>query len=247
MLRTVDRLLILAGGLLVMAISLVFAASYGPKTAAQLEARAELALRGANAGPIRASFMSRTGWPSRHANLSQGEGQTEITRERAAKAVAAVPGVGGVFWSDGTMNAESGTADLSPLHCQDDVAALLNARSIRFEESSSEIDKASVLLLDEVANALKPCTGAVIAIIGHTDQSGSERVNVALSQDRADAVRRALLADGIPADGLRAEGVGSREPVEGLDPSDPANRRIEFSVIAKQPLVPTPVDTPAAR
>ena len=33
----------------------------------------------------------------------------------------------------------------------------------------------------------------------------------------------------------------------GVDPADPANRRIEFSVIATEPLAPTPVDTPGAR
>jgi OOP family OmpA-OmpF porin len=35
--------------------------------------------------------------------------------------------------------------------------------------------------------------------------------------------------------------------VDGLDPADPANRRIEFSVLVKPRLVPTPIDTPAAR
>ena len=57
----------------------------------------------------------------------------------------------------------------------------------------------------------------------------------------------ALIRRGIPRDGLRARGYGSREPVAGFPPSAPANRRIEFSVIATEPLLPTPVDTPGAR
>jgi OOP family OmpA-OmpF porin len=61
------------------------------------------------------------------------------------------------------------------------------------------------------------------------------------------AVQDALVERGIPADGLRVRGVGSSEPVEGLPPEDPANRRIEFSVLATQPVTPTPVDTPAPR
>ena len=68
-----------------------------------------------------------------------------------------------------------------------------------------------------------------------------------LSMDRARAVREALIARGIPRDGLRARGVGSSVPVEGLDAEDPANRRIEFSVIRTEPLTPTPIDTPGAR
>ena len=54
----------------------------------------------------------------------------------------------------------------------------------------------------------------------------------------------ALVGRGIPADGLRAQGIGADRPVEGLEPTDAANRRIEFSVITSVPLRPTPVDTP---
>ena len=61
---------------------------------------------------------------------------------------------------------------------------------------------------------------------------------------RAEAVRWALIGRGIPADGLRATGMGSKAPIKGLDPADPANRRIEFSVIATMPIKPTPIDTP---
>ena len=102
-------------------------------------------------------------------------------------------------------------------------------------------------MLDEVAEALRPCLGSIIAITGHTDKSGTEPGNLALSMDRARAVREALVSRGIPRDGLRASGVGSSQPVAGLAPSDPANRRIEFSVIRTEPLRPTPVDTPEAK
>ena len=134
-----------------------------------------------------------------------------------------------------------------PLHCEEDVGALLRARTIRFEEGSARIDAASGELIDEVAGALRPCLGSIIAIAGHTDASGPEAGNIALSRERAEAVQAALVRRGIPADGLRARGHGSRSPVEGLEPTDPANRRIEFAVIATEPVRPTPVDTPGPR
>ena len=99
----------------------------------------------------------------------------------------------------------------------------------------------------KVAAALRPCLGSIIAVTGHTDASGPEAGNIALSRERAQAVRQALIAHGIPADGLRTRGLGSRSPVAGLEPDDPANRRIEFSVLATQPIEPTPVDTPGPR
>lgn len=209
--------------------------------------RADTALAQADAAPITAQFVSERGLASRHPVLRGGEGMADDVRERAARAVAAVPGVGGVRWSDGTAQARSGTQPLTPLHCQEDVNALLRARTIRFDEGRSRIDPASQDLLDEVAAALRPCLGSIIAVTGHTDSRGSAAENLALSRERAEAVRAALVARGIPSDGLRARGIGAAQPVEGLLPEDPANRRIEFSVVATAPLQPTPIDTPGPR
>ncbi|KRA82754.1 OmpA family protein [Altererythrobacter sp. Root672] len=235
------------GFLPVAALAFLASALNGRDMAASLDAQAKVAIAKANGAPVRARFATANGAPSRHPLLSGGEKLDEGTRDRVAKAVAAIHGVGGVTWVDGTALAVTTQTSIKPQHCQDDVEALLNARTLRFEEGSSRIQVASGELVDEVAAALRPCLGSIIAITGHTDSSGSEAGNVQLSLARARAVRDALIARGIPADGLRTRGLGSRSPVEGLDSSDPANRRIEFSVLALQPIKPTPVDTPGPR
>lgn len=219
-----------------------------PALAQRLADKAPAAIAEAGGGTqVQARFISPRGLASRHPVLTGAEDLDEGTRAKIARAVAAIPGVGGIRWSDGDMMAEAGAVVLNPLHCQEDVQALLRARTIRFEESSSRIDEASLGLIDEVAAALRPCLGSIIQITGHSDNSGPEPGNIALSADRAEAVRRALIRRGIPDDGLRARGIGSRTPVEGLDPGDPANRRIEFAVVSTEPITPTPVDTPAPR
>ncbi|MFA7587637.1 MAG: OmpA family protein, partial [Novosphingobium sp.] len=76
------------------------------------------------------------------------------------------------------------------------------------------------------------------------DIAGDPVANQDVSQKRADAVRQALIRRGIPAEGLRARGVGADEPLPDLAPSDPANRRIEFNVLLTRPQQPTPIDTP---
>lgn len=238
---------IVAGALAVAAISFLAARNFAPDMAAELAMRAEAVIAENGGTGMSARFASPNGFASRHPLLSGGENLDEGTRDKVAKAVAAIPGVGGIRWADGSMRAQDSAIPITPGHCQDDVEALLRARTIRFEESSSRIDDASRELLDEVAAALRPCLGSIIAITGHTDSSGPEPGNIALSQERALAVEQALTQRGIPSDGLRTQGLGSRLPVEGLDPADPANRRIEFSVIAVQPLKPTPVDTPGPR
>ena len=188
------------------------------------------------------------GAPTRHAVLRGGDGLDDRIRAMVARAVKAVPGMGGVRWEDAGMLAlDADELPLSPTHCEEDVEALLRARTIRFEESSAAMDRPSLTLLDEVSAALRPCLGSIIAVTGHTDSSGPPEANLALSRERALAVRQALVARGIPREGLRAAGMGSSEPVDGLDSADPANRRIEFSVIATRPIAPTPIDTPGPR
>lgn len=241
-------LAILAGATVTLCLALVSARVSVPALVAELEQAAAGQIAEAGAPTVSARFAGLAGLPSRHPRLSGGERLDDETRTRVAQAVGAIPGVGGVRWADGAARSSGGSVvPIAPLHCQEDVNALLRARSIRFAEGRSRITPASRSLLDEVADALRPCVGSIIAITGHTDSRGNEAANLQLSRERADAVVAALVARGIPVDGLRARGVGSAQPVEGLLPEDPANRRIEFSVVATMPLKPTPIDTPGPR
>ncbi|MEZ5742976.1 MAG: OmpA family protein [Sphingomonadaceae bacterium] len=233
---------VLAGLIAVIAIAFATNAANGPRFIAGLEAEAKAARDEAGASGVRLSFRTAEGWLTRHPILSGGEAVSDEARTQAAQAISRVPGIGGVTWqgAGGTTRGEQ----VATFHCKDDVEAILEARSIRFSEASAKVDPASQTVLDEVATALQPCVGSIIAITGHTDGNGDPDANLALSLARAEAVRWALIGRGIPADGLRAEGKGSEKPVEGLDPLDSANRRIEFSVIETVPIKPTPIDTP---
>lgn len=235
------------GALPILTMALIGGRMNGTDMVAELDRRASAVIAEVGGQPVTARFASPNGWPSRHPLLERGEGLNLATRDRVAKAVSAIPGVGGVRWADGTALAQGTAVPMQPLHCQEDVQALLRAHSIRFEEGSARIEAASEALIDEVARALAPCLGSIIAITGHTDSTGPEAGNLELSLARARAVRQALVGRGIPADGLRTRGLGSRTPVAGLDPRDPANRRIEFSVLSIRPIEPTPVDTPGPR
>ncbi len=235
--------LVLAGGLVTAVLAAASTVAHGPQLIAGLEQSSETALAGTG---VRAAFRDRNGWLTRHPTLIGGSALSDPVRARVAATVAVLPGVGGVHWQ--VTRARTALADAAgvpaSLHCQQAVEGILKARTIRFAEASAAIDPASNEVLDEVAAALRPCVGSIIAISGHTDTGGDPRGNVALSRARAEAVQAALEQRGIPADGLRAQGMGAELPVEGLDPADAANRRIEFSVITSVPLQPTPVDTP---
>jgi outer membrane protein OmpA-like peptidoglycan-associated protein len=70
-----------------------------------------------------------------------------------------------------------------------------------------------------------------IEIGGHTDNTGDAAANVALSQQRADAVRTYLIQQGVPEAMLVAKGYGDARPIAGNDTEEGRfhNRRIEFT------------------
>jgi outer membrane protein OmpA-like peptidoglycan-associated protein len=84
--------------------------------------------------------------------------------------------------------------------------------------------------LDTFAEVLKGKrdSGRVIRIEGHTDVTGSEDVNLSLSQRRADAVKAYLVSQGASSDMLKAVGVGSLRLKVSNDPKAAENRRVEI-------------------
>jgi outer membrane protein OmpA-like peptidoglycan-associated protein len=71
-----------------------------------------------------------------------------------------------------------------------------------------------------------------VLVIGHTDAVGTDQINDALSRQRAETVRVALIAHGIAPENITVIGRGKRAPViptaEGV--SEPRNRRVEIVV-----------------
>lgn len=107
-----------------------------------------------------------------------------------------------------------------------------------------EFDKAVVRApqpkLDEIARAMAQDERIDnVAITGYTDRLGSDAYNLALSQRRADAVKRYLVDKGISPHRLKAVGKGKSNPVVQCNDRDRAqliaclepNRRVEVQRI----------------
>jgi len=79
--------------------------------------------------------------------------------------------------------------------------------------------------------------GYVLEVRGHTDARGPEEPvgnkpgNIKISRDRARSVHTALRNNGITSPNLTYDGVGSAEPLSGIDPKSPDQRRVTFEVV----------------
>lgn len=109
----------------------------------------------------------------------------------------------------------------------------LKNRIIEFESGSAVLAMSGTQILDEMAVALNKVGGKKVKIIGHTDSSGDAAKNLALSKERAVAVKNYLINKSIAAERLSVEGLGSNKPVADNATADgrKKNRRIEFDVI----------------
>lgn len=106
--------------------------------------------------------------------------------------------------------------------------------NIRFAFDSTEVLPESMPYLDQVGAMLQSeqARGQGVAILGHTDATGTDDYNANLSQRRAVAVAQYLVNRyGVTPERLQVAGLGERRPLTGTDPHDAVNRRVEFHAV----------------
>lgn len=103
---------------------------------------------------------------------------------------------------------------------------------INFRVNSSEILPESVPFLESIAGLMQKDPSVRLMVEGHTDSSGSAARNNTLSRERAYSVVNYLI-DRYRIDPARLMpiGKGFSEPLDGMDASNPKNRRVQFRII----------------
>lgn len=104
---------------------------------------------------------------------------------------------------------------------------------LRFPSGSAVLPKGELPSLDRIAELLKDHPKLSALIEGHTDNAGPEEINLAVSRARAEAVKQALIARGVPEERLTAEGAGEGRPIadNGTAAGRSQNRRVEVYVL----------------
>jgi outer membrane protein OmpA-like peptidoglycan-associated protein len=107
---------------------------------------------------------------------------------------------------------------------------------VHFLYDSAEILPDSMALIEEIASVLRERSEiAEVEIQGHTDDSGTPAYNLDLSGRRADAVRDALIDNGVESSRLVARGYGQESPVvpNTSDRNKARNRRVQIMILRK--------------
>jgi outer membrane protein OmpA-like peptidoglycan-associated protein len=104
---------------------------------------------------------------------------------------------------------------------------------ITFALNSADLNAQFYSALEGVGVVLKEYNKTVVEVAGHTDSSGSDQYNQALSQRRAQSVAGYLASQGVKSERLITVGAGESHPVASNDTEQgrASNRRVELTIV----------------
>ena len=105
-----------------------------------------------------------------------------------------------------------------------------------FEFNSSDVNQKTARYLEDLAKALNDNPELQIKLVGHTDNIGSEKFNLKLSQYRAQTMKDYLVGKGVDASRISTEGMGMKEPLNdnSTDEERALNRRVELTILTSK-------------
>jgi outer membrane protein OmpA-like peptidoglycan-associated protein len=105
--------------------------------------------------------------------------------------------------------------------------------NITFALNSADLNGQFYSALDGVSTVLKEYDKTVVEVAGHTDSSGSDQYNQALSERRAQSVAGYLSTHGVKTQRLITIGAGETHPVASNDTEAgrAQNRRVELTIV----------------
>ncbi len=119
--------------------------------------------------------------------------------------------------------------ELTPL----EVGATIRLNKVYFERGTSTLLDDSFKELDQVIEMMNENPNVKIELSGHTDNQGSSKLNLNLSQERVDVVELYLTEHGIENKRIKGKGYGGTKPVasNASEESRKLNRRVEITIL----------------
>jgi len=115
-----------------------------------------------------------------------------------------------------------------------------------FDWDSTRLSPASLNVITQAVTAFRSTGNARVTATGHTDTTGPESYNMALSLRRANAVKNEMVRQGVPADAIAVVGKGETQLlVPTCDQvREPQNRRVEIVIGGQMATAPVAVPLP---
>jgi outer membrane protein OmpA-like peptidoglycan-associated protein len=125
---------------------------------------------------------------------------------------------------------------LSPdkLKAELDAKGKVTLEGIYFDTNKATLKKESTQAITSAASLMKHYSDLVLEVQGHTDNQGDDAYNADLSNRRAAAVVKALVAEGVEGERLKSKGFGEAQPVadNATKEGRAQNRRVELHRIS---------------
>jgi outer membrane protein OmpA-like peptidoglycan-associated protein len=117
--------------------------------------------------------------------------------------------------------------------CDFEFSKTLIVMPIHFDSDKSAVPADASATIRKLAGIAGECAEGNLEIGGHTDVIGSDAYNQALSERRAVAVMKAMIAQGVRAGRLQAMGYGETMPLatNETEQGRAVNRRIELKIV----------------
>jgi outer membrane protein OmpA-like peptidoglycan-associated protein len=112
----------------------------------------------------------------------------------------------------------------------------ITIKGATFKVGFAKLDKEAIKQLKVVLDFAKSHPEAKLEIIGYTDSTGSDQLNMRLSQARADLVKKYLVKKGVSGNRINTQGLGPSNPVADNSTVEgrAENRRVEIKAVIKE-------------
>ncbi len=174
-------------------------------------------------------------------SLDASQAQTQSARNQVARErqeVAALQGQNEAYADKETNNQriEAAKAKFSPSEAEvfrDGSKIILRLKSMRFSTARFELTQSSLTTLQKVKDMIAAVPVSKVTVEGHTDNIGGEKKNLALSQNRAETVKKYLVAENaVPEEKIEAQGLGYEKPLTSNKTAQgrAINRRVDVVI-----------------
>jgi outer membrane protein OmpA-like peptidoglycan-associated protein len=173
------------------------------------------------------------------AGLGQAIGRSTESTLIGAGIGAAVGGLAGgaigryMDNQETTMRQQLAGVEGASIQRSADVLAVTFRSDLMFDTNSSTLKAGAYDEITRVANVLKQYPQTTIQVAGHTDDTGAEAYNQQLSERRAEAVKGALVAQGVNPARINTMGMGEGQPIADnrTEAGRQMNRRVTITIV----------------